>query len=173
MAYAAAIASLVTTVTSIYSSFDQGRTQKQIFESNQNAAIRSAIDQYDALGAQANQRREAAGQQATQNALAAARARATAATAAEGSGISGSSVDQIVNEISGQEAKNYTDIAANEAYAQDQATRVGKGITAQAQDRINSVAPGGFNPIVGLLQIGAGATDAYMQTPGFKAKYGS
>lgn len=173
MAYAAAIAAIVAAVASVYSSHEQSQAQNRIFENNQNAAIRSALDQYDAQGAASNQRREAAGQQATQNALAAERARATARTAAEGSGISGLSVDQIVNEITGQEGQNYADIAANEAWAQDQASRVGKGITAQAQDRINSVAPGGFNPIVGLLQIGAGAAGAYTQTPGYKAKYGS
>lgn len=151
----------VTGVLSAYQSYDQAQTQKRIFENNQNAAIRSTLDQYAAQGAQANQRREAAGQSATQNALAAARARATATAAGEASNISGLSVDQVMNEISGQEGQNYSNIAANEAFAQDQQARVGAGIQAQGQDRINSVAQGGFNPIVGLLQIGAQVGGTY------------
>lgn len=137
-----------------YSSYEQGQAQKTIFENNQDIAIRSALDQYDAQGAQANQRREAAGQQAQQNSLAAQRAKATATTAAEASGISGLSVDAVVNEISGQEGQNYANIAANEAAAADQQYRQGKGITSEAMSRINSVERGGYNPVLGLLQIG-------------------
>lgn len=153
---------LVSALATTYSSYEQSKAQNAVFETNQNSAIRSALDQYEAQGAQANQRREAAGQEAQANSLAAQRARSTAATAAEGSGISGLSVDAVLNEITGQEGQNYTNIAANEAYAQDQQTRVGRGITAQAQDRINSVQPGSFNPIVGLLQIGAAGGGAYV-----------
>lgn len=170
MAYPAVIAAVITAIASVYSSYEQSQTQNRIFENNQNAAIRSALDQYDAQGAAANQRREQAGQQAQQNSLAAQRARSTATAAAEASGISGLSVDQVLNEIAGQEGQNYANIAANEAWAQDQQARVNAGITAQAQDRINAAAPGNFNPIVGLLQIGAAGAGAYYGKggPGYK-----
>lgn len=161
------VVAAVTAIASAYSASEQSKAQNAIFESNQNAAIRSTLDQYEAQGAAANQRREAAGQSATQNAMAAARARATAAAAAEGSNISGLSVDSVMNEISGQEGQNYTNIAANEAFAQDQQARVNAGITAQGIDRINSVQKGNFNPIIGLLQIGTSTAGAYY---GAKAK---
>lgn len=145
----------VTAVLGAYSSYEQGQAQKTIFENNQDIAIRSALDQYEAQGAQANQRREAAGQSATQNALQAAKARSTATAAAADSNISGLSVDSVLNEITGQEGQNYSNIAANEAAAADQQYRQGKGITSEAMSRINSVERGGYNPVLGLLQIGA------------------
>lgn len=145
----------VTAVLGAYSSYEQGQAQKTIFENNQDIAIRSTLDQYDAQGAQANQRREAAGQSATQNALQAAKARSTATAAASDSNIAGLSVDSLINEITRQEGTNYVNIAANEAAAQDQQVREGAAIRSNAISNINSVERGGYNPIIGLLQIGA------------------
>ena len=163
VAVAVAVASALATA---YGQYEQSQAQNKQFESNQNNAIRSALDQYEAQGAQANQRREQAGQQVQQNALAAARARATAQAASSDSNISGLSVDQVLNEITGQEGSNYTTLAANEAAAQDQQVREGAGITSQAQSRINSVSRGSFNPLIGLLQIGAAGTGSYVKNGG-------
>lgn len=158
---------LVSALATAYSQSEQSKAQTKVFESNQNSAIRSALDQYEAQGAQSNQRRDLTGQQVQQNALAAARARSTAQAAASDSNIAGLSVDQVMNEITGQEGTNYSNIAANEAAAQDQQTRAAAGITSQAQDRINSTQAGNFNPLIGLLQIGAAGAGTYA---GYKAK---
>lgn len=160
------VALAATAAVSAYSAYEQSQAQNKIFEANQNSAIRSALDQYEAQGAAANQRRDAAGQAAEKNARDAARARATVNAASEGSNIAGLSIDALQNEITAQEGTNYTNIAANEAYAQDQQVRQGRGITAQAQDRINSVQPGNFNPVVGLLQIGAAGVGGYASMGG-------
>lgn len=155
---------LTTAAAGGYSQYAQSKSADRMFAQNQKNAIRSTLDQYEALGAQANQRRESAGQAAQQNSLAAARARATSNAAAASSNISGLSVDAVLNEIEGQEGQNYANIAANEAFAQDQQQREGTAIQSGGQSRINSVSPGGFNPIVGLLQIGAAGGSAYAQT---------
>lgn len=157
----AIVAAVIAASASVYASKSASDNANAAFEANQNNAIRSALDQYDALGANANQQRQAAGQESFKNAEAAARARATASTAADASGISGLSVDQVLNEIDMQEGQNQSNIQQNLAFAQDQQQRQGAGINAQETDRINSVKPGDFNPIIGLLQIGAAAGGSY------------
>lgn len=151
----------VTAAVSVYSQYQQSQAQTKYAKDNARNAIVGQNDAYQAQAAQANQERDAAGQAAYRNTIAAARARATANVAAGESGVSGSTADQLVNEITGQEAENYTDIAANQSYASDQRYREATGIATQTQGRINSAPPGGFNPVLGLLQIGASGAAAH------------
>lgn len=145
-----------------YSQHEQSKAQNQLFKNNQAAALVAQIDAYDSQAAEANQRRDAAGQAATQNALDAARARATASVAANDAGVAGLSIDALMNDISRQEGTNYSDLAANESYAAEQRIMNGRGIRSNTIDRINSVGRGNFNAVVAGLQIaGAGAQGYY------------
>lgn len=153
----------VGSAASVYQSYEASQQANAMFKQNQRNSIKALRDSYDTQAVAANQRRDAAGQSATQNAIDAARARATASAAASGSNIGGLSVDALMNEITRQESSNYQNIAVNETYAEEQRQREALGLTNQAQSRINSAARGNFNPIIGLLQIGGATAGAYAQ----------
>lgn len=152
---------VVSSATQVYSAREQSQQQTSLAKQNAANALRAQNDAYDAQAAQANQRRDAAGQASYRNAIDAARARATARVAAGESGMSGTTADQLVNQITGQEGANYADLAANQSYAEDQRSREAAGIATQTQGRINSTPAGSFNPVIGLLQIGAAGASAY------------
>lgn len=147
--------------TQVYSNREESKVETSIAKQNARNAIRAQNDAYEGQGAQANQERDAAGQSSYRNTIEAARARATARVAAGESGLYGVSADSLINEITGQEATNYVDLAANQSYAAEQRSREARGIQTQTQGRINSARPGSFNPVIGLLQIGTSAASAY------------
>ncbi len=149
------IAASVASALSVVSDSMQGKQQNASFKQNQKNSIRAGLDAYDTQGAQANERRDQAGQSATRNALDAARARASISNQSSESNLSGLSVDALVAEVDRQEGVNNADLAANEAFGADQRVREGKGIRSSTQGRINSAPRGSFNPVIGLLQIGA------------------
>jgi hypothetical protein len=151
----------VSSVLQVTSMVQQSRAQDAAFDANKRNSIRAAMDAYQAQAVQANQSRAAAGQASLRNTLAAARARATAEAGAADAGIAGVSVDNILADVTRQEGNNYADIAANEAFAADRRALQGQGIQTTGAGRINSVSGGGFNPIIGLLQIGADVGGAY------------
>lgn len=158
------IAAGVGATASVYQNYEMSRQQNAVFKQNQKNALKSLTDSYDSQAVAANQRREAAGQSATQNAIEAAKARATATAAASDSNIGGLSVDALMNELTRQESTNYGNIATNERWAEEQRQRESQGLTNQTQSRINSVSTGSFNPIVGLLQIGSEVGGTYAQS---------
>lgn len=160
----------VTGGLGVYQSYEASRQQNAVFKQNQKNSLKSLVDSYDSQAVSANQRREAAGQSATQNAIEAAKARATATAAATDSNIGGLSVDALMNELTRQESTNYGNIATNERFAEEQRQREAQGLTNQTQSRINSVAPGSFNPIIGLLQIGSEAGGAYYTSKASRSK---
>lgn len=151
----------LTTGAQVYGQHEQAKAQNKAFKQNQRNALVAQNDAYTAQATRANQERDAAGQSSVRNALDAARARASAGAAASDSGISGITVDSLINDITAQEGTNAEDIAANQSFAADQRAREGAGIRSGTVDRINSAPKGNFNPIIGLLQIGASAGSAY------------
>lgn len=149
------------TGASVYSQHEQSKATNAAFKQNQRNALVAQNDAYTAQATRANQERDAAGQSSVRNALDAARARATANVAAGESGLSGITVDSLINDITAQEGTNAEDIAANQSFAADQRARDAAGIRSSTVDRIHSAPKGNFNPIIGLLQIGASGGSAY------------
>jgi hypothetical protein len=138
----------------VYSQYQGAKSQNKMFEANARSANESAQIESEALAARQQQEREAAGQALVQNAMDAASVRGTNRAAAAESGLSGFSIDALINETSMQEARNAETIEANQGFAAQQYQLERRGIAANARSRRNSVSRGSFNPAVAALQIG-------------------
>lgn len=146
----------------VYGQREQAKAQNEMFAANARSANESAKLENEALAARQQQEREAAGQALVQNAMEAATVRGTNRAIAAESGLSGFSIDSLINETSMQEARNAETIEANQGFAAQQYQLERQGISANARSRRNSVARGSFNPAVAALQIGGAAGGAYV-----------
>jgi hypothetical protein len=129
-------------------------------------ANESFKQQASAVQLRQNQEDAATTQAKTENAKKAAQARATARVAAGEAGVSGLSVDALMNEYSRQEAGQNSALDDNLKATKDQLTSDLGGIRANAMDRSLSLRRPGINgPSAGAAALGfAGtATDIYRQ----------
>lgn len=157
--FAAASAAL-----SVYGQRQEAGALNKAAADNAKAANTAAGHAYSSQQVMAEQDRQKASDTYVRNAIDAERARATTRTEASGQGVSGNSVDTLINSITAQEGSNASTLAANLTFANDQRAQDAKAIRAQTASRINSAPRGRFNPAVGLLTIGAKTGAAYLNS---------
>lgn len=159
---------IISAGTAAYSSREQAKNQNEFAETNAAHANEAAALGYEAQGTRLQQDREAAGQRRTNSVVAAEQARASARTVAGESGVAGMSIDSLINDITRQEAQNTLTIDTNSDMAYAQSRLEGRGVSAQARDRINSAPKGYFNPLLETLKIAAAGAGGYygQATPG-------
>jgi hypothetical protein len=139
---------------------------KQI-EDNYELSVASANQQYRQLQNRQQQESEAASQKEIQASREGAQARSTARLAAGEAGVSGLSVNALLQDFMGQEARYRDAVKTNAGYANDQLREEMKGVEAQASGRIASITPYIKQPvdrpnyIGGALRVGGAALDAY------------
>ena len=134
------------------------KTQDKVIEQNQENALSSMRDQYVSQATASNEGRVSAGQQAFQNTLEAARQRAGVQASAAAAGVSGLSIDSLIQDATRQEASNFDALSQNREYSEARRVAEGGAIRSQTENRINAVQRSNFNSLTSLLQIaGAGA----------------
>lgn len=159
--YITAAAAAASAAAAAASAQQQSKIQNATYQTNANNARTAQENAYEQQGLANQQQYSQATQLATNNALAAARARATATVAAGDSGIAGASVDSLVNDITRQEGNNYQTIDTNRGWAVEQQELQGLGIQSQAASQINSAPRSYYNPAVGILSIGTAGVSGY------------
>lgn len=135
--------------------------QNQYYAQNAEAANAAVVNQYAATQNQRLEERSSADQDKMQGDIAAMKARGSAVTAAGESGVSGLSVDALVNDYYGQQGRHNESIDTNYQMKSDYLTAQMDQQNAQATSRINSVqraAPPSFADA--LLRIGGSAINA-------------
>jgi hypothetical protein len=185
MGWIAAIAAIVgvvialaSTAYSLYAqsqnAAEQNKYQKKLAENrdeqiaeNYALSIRSANAQYRSLQAREQQERDAAAQKLQLGAVEGARARSQALTAAGEAGVSGLSVNALLNDFMSQESRQREAIKSNLAGSTDQLRSEMEGVQAQAAGRIASISPYVKQPVEspnyfgGAMRVGGSALDAY------------
>lgn len=135
--------------------------QNQFYQQNAEAANAAVANQYAFTQLQRNEERAAADQDKTETDIAAMKARGTAITAAGESGVSGLSVDALVNDYYGRQGRRDQSIDQNYQMRSDYLTAQMDQQQAGATSRINSVqrvAPPSFADA--LLRIGSAGLNA-------------
>jgi hypothetical protein len=136
-------------------------------ESNYELSVASANRQYRDLQERQQQESEAAAQKLQAGAVEGGEARSRALTAAGEAGVSGLSVNALLSDFMGQEAKYRESVKTNAGYANDQLRQEMEGVNAQASGRIASISPYVKQPVEtpnyfgGAMRVGGSALDAY------------
>lgn len=128
--------------------------QKKNSQANKAAAIASQVGQVNDINLRELQEKQAASQEIEAASRQTKTVLSQARLSASEAGVSGASVDALLNDI-GAENSTYTgDVQQNLSNTQAQLERQKQGVYAQTQDRINSApAP---NPFALALRIGGG-----------------
>lgn len=134
---------LVTGIMSAVMGFAQQQQaadeQNEYYAQNAKAAQQAAVNQYANQQNAIIQKRNAASQQDTETHIAALQARGTAQNAAGESGVTGLSVDALVNDYYGRESRRVDSIDQNYEMDRDYLRANMESTRAQAEQRINSV----------------------------------
>jgi hypothetical protein len=140
----------------------QAKQQNKLYVANAVNANKAAVNQYADTQQRIGQEQEAAAQQKIEVAREARAARATALVTAGEAGVSGLSVQGLLQEFYGREGQFNANTDRNLQWTEQQLTNSMKGLKAQATDRINSVqrAPRPSFLDAGLRII-AGGLDSY------------
>lgn len=162
MTIAAVSLAAVSAAAGAHSQYQGAKAQNKMFAANARSANESQQLEEQALAARQQQDREAASQSLIQNALDAATVRGNNRAAAAESGLSGFSIDALINETSMQEGRNAETIETNQGFAAEQFQLDRRGVAAAARGRRNSVSRGSFSPVASALQIGSAAGSAYL-----------
>lgn len=117
----------------------QANQQNKLYAANAVNANRAAVAQYADTQNRIGQEQAKAAQEKQEVAREARAARATALVNAETAGVSGLSVDGLLQEFWGRQGQFNANTDQNLAWTEQQLTNSMKGIKAQATDRINSV----------------------------------
>lgn len=117
----------------------QAEQQNEYYRQNAIAANKAAMNNYANLQNNAIQKRNAAGAEGLETKIEAIKARGTARTAAGESGVSGLSVDALVNDYYGREGRHLDSIDQNYAMDRDYIRGEMDNTKATAEQRINSV----------------------------------
>lgn len=166
--------SAASAVSSHVSQVQQAKTQDAIYQRNARAANEAAIQDYANLGLRQQQEQIAGEQERQQSTLEARQAAATTRVAAGEAGISGLSVNALLMDIYGQDARYRDSVRQQEEWTVDQLQREKEGVKASAIDRTNSVQPGQRPSFVDLgLRIGAAGLDSYNTYSRYKSPYGT
>lgn len=164
---ALAALSIGTTVASaglgLYGQVKAAQAQNDYYAENAAQATKAANDKYLAQQTQLNQERDKATQTLTQNSIKALQARATARTAAGEAGVTGLSVDALIDDYYGKQGQETAAVNQNYQMTYDYVLGSLKGTRSEAQSRINSVrrAEVGWADVAAAgVKVAAGATNA-------------
>jgi len=144
-----------------------GQSQMASQQAKANAATARSVNESTRinlaqLGIQGQQERDAASQKAQEVQRERLKAEARARVSAGEAGVSGLSVDALLNDYSKEESRYLESLETNMDYNQQQRDLEAQGIVAQGQSRINSMPLPNTPSLLGTaLQIGAGSLDAY------------
>lgn len=145
----------------------QAKIQTKMAEMNAVNAREAAVRSYSDMQIRQGQEISAAGDAIRNRRMQEMREQSTARAAAADSGVSGFSVDALINEISGVSSKDVSTITQNRDWSVDQMSRQMEGIQSQAEGRANSIAPGiKPNPWATAFKIGAAGLNSYTGTLG-------
>lgn len=139
--------------------------QNAYYEANAKAAQQAAVNSYAAEQNKIIQERKAASQDETETRIAALTARGTARNAAGEAGVSGLSVDALINDYYGREGRRVESIDSNYAMNRDYLRAEMDSTQAQATSRINSVQratpPSFADAALRIVSAGVGALGNY------------
>lgn len=136
--------------------------QNQYYAENAKAARQATVNQYAHQQNRIIQERRAASQEKQNATVDALKARATAKTAAGEAGVSGLSVDALVQDFYAQEGRYSNSIDNNFQMTSDYLRSEMESTQAQGQSRINSVRRATPPSFLGAaIRIGATALDAF------------
>src|SRR5882724_6193277 len=136
-------------------------------QSNYELAVSSANSQYRDLQARQQQESAAAAQKLQGAAVEGGEARSRALVAAGEAGVSGLSVNALLSDFMGREAKYRDSVKSNAGAATDQLRSEMEGVNAQASGRIASISPYVKQPVESpnyfgaAMRVGGSALDVY------------
>lgn len=138
------------------------RNQQSYANRRYNEVAKSSMESYrftlNQLETRRGQEIEAAQQQGTQNAVEAARARSSQIASAGAGGVTGNSVEALLDEFNFIESGNSAMINRNLRWKSNEIDSQAVGARSEAQSRINSVAPQQLeNPSLLALMLSLGA----------------
>jgi len=143
------------------------QARNQEIEENYKLAVASATTQNKALQQRAVEEGEAATEEKMRNAREAAKAVATARVAAGEGGVSGNSVNALLNDFMAQEARYRHSVNTNLEYARDSINYELESNEIVAKGRAASIKPFAPSPVqqpsylAGALKIAGAGLDAY------------
>lgn len=133
------ISSIGSAVVGFAAQQKQADEQNAYYARNARAAQMAAVNQYANEQNAIIQKRNAAGQQVEETHISAMKARGTAWTAAGESGVTGLSVDALIDDYYGREGRRVDSIDQNYEMDRDYMRAQMESTRAQAEQRINSV----------------------------------
>ncbi|WP_127702632.1 hypothetical protein [Sinorhizobium medicae] len=139
----------------------QYEAQRQNYENNRIAANKAAVGQYATSQNKQLQEAKATSQELQNTNREALQARSTANVAAGEAGVTGLSVDALINDYYGQEGRYERTLSNNYQMQADYLRGEMEGVQAQAEGRINSVDQGQKPSFAGAaIRILGGGLDA-------------
>jgi hypothetical protein len=117
----------------------QYEADKVTYKTNLDNAIKSSNDRYESINNRVVQENATATQQMEEASIEGLKARASARTAAAEGGVSGVSVNSIVNDMFSREATFAANTKTNFDYSRNYWIGEGKAARAQGQNQINAV----------------------------------
>lgn len=126
-------------VASYSAAKSQAEQQNQMYRDNARDANKAAENQYAALQHKSIQERNAAGQKLFETNIDALKARSQARTAAGDAGVTGLSVNSLINDLWSQQGRRDDATMQNYETARDDAYAQMDQVKANTQSRINSV----------------------------------
>jgi hypothetical protein len=140
------------------------KAQKQYYEENSKAAQVAATNRYASIQNRMLQERDASAQKLGESSLEGLKARSTARAAAADAGVSGLSVDALLQDLSAQEGRYEASVATNYQMNQQYLRGEMEATQDNAIARINSV-PYPTKPSFGAALVGAFSSglSAYVQ----------
>jgi hypothetical protein len=138
------------------------KANEQTYENNLENAKTASQDRYASINSRVMQEHAAATQDLQETSIEALRARASMRVAAQEGGVSGNSVDAILREAAGKEARYAANTQQNFDYQRDYWAGEGKATAASSQSQVNSVqrtAKPSFLPFA--MQAFGSALDTY------------
>lgn len=160
------VTSTIAGVAGASMSYVQGqnaaKAQSQMYYQNAKAANENAVRMYADTSSRQVQEMQSATVEQAESIKAARQAAATTRVAAGEAGISGLSVDALLGDIYGADAKYRDNIDQQTEWTVAQLQREKEGIQSSAQDRVNSVTKGTSPNFLELgLKIGQAGLDGY------------
>lgn len=149
----------------------QASYQTQLSEANKQNAVSAMAEGYQALGLRQQQEQDAASDSIQNRRLQALRETATTSVAAGEGGVSGFSVQRVLQDIGAVASRDVATVEQNRDWAISQLGSEASGVRSSAVSRISSVQPGiAPNGWAAALKIGADGLSAYSAAGG---KFGS
>ncbi len=153
-----AVASVGSALAGVAGEFQAANTQDGLYKANGESANNSAREQYASTQLRMSQEMDAAATEKHTAGLDAQQAIATAETSAGEAGVSGLSVDRLLRDFHGREARYSSSVDENLDMSLSQLEQSMKGTRSTAQNQINSVRRGSGPSFfdAGLRIAGAG-----------------